>query len=94
MSEHATHITSYKTLGIVLVTLLSLTCITILVTSLELHVWNVVLALVIACIKGFLVVTYFMHIKHENILLKILVGMVFALFALIIIITFFDYLYR
>ena len=94
MNEHAPHITSYKTLGVILVTLLSLTCITILVTSLELHVWNVVLALVIACVKGFLVVTYFMHIKHENILLKILVGMVFALFALIIIITFFDYLYR
>jgi cytochrome c oxidase subunit 4 len=94
MSEQATHITSYKTLGIILVTLLFLTCITILVTSLELHVWNVVLALIIACIKGFLVVTYFMHIKHENILLRILVGMVFALFALIIVITFFDYLYR
>ena len=94
MSEHATHITSYKTLGIILLTLLFLTCITILVTSIELHVWNVVLALVIAGVKGFFVVTYFMHIKHENMLLKILVAMVFILFALIIVITFFDYLYR
>ncbi len=94
MSENATHITEYKTLGIVLVTLLFFTLITIVVTSFDLAVWNVVLALVIAGTKGFLVVTYFMHIKYESLLLKILVGMVFFLFALILVITFIDYAYR
>ena len=35
-----------------------------------------------------------MHLKYESLLLRILVGMVFVLFALIVLITFIDYAYR
>jgi len=88
------HITPYRTLATVLVILLGLTFVTIEITSFDLKAWNVALALLVACLKGYLVLSYFMHLKYENTLIKILVAMVIVLFALIIIITYIDYLFR
>jgi len=88
------HITPYLTLATVLVVLLALTFVTIEITSFDLKAWNVTLALLVACVKGYLVLSYFMHLKYENLLIKILVGMVIVLFALVIIITYIDYLFR
>lgn len=95
-NQHSTssHVTPYRTLATVLVVLLAFTFITIEITSFDLKAWNVTLALLVACVKGYLVLSYFMHLKYENTLIKILVGMVIVLFALIIIITYIDYLYR
>jgi len=94
MSEDHTHITEYKTLGLVLLSLLLLTCITIEITSFDLSTWNVALALIIACVKVFIVLTFFMHLKYEKLLLKMLVGGVFMLFFIVLIITFIDYANR
>jgi hypothetical protein len=35
-----------------------------------------------------------MHVKHENLFIKAMIGGVFVLFALVIIITFIDYYLR
>jgi cytochrome c oxidase subunit IV len=94
MAQNTAHITPYRTLGKVLLVLLLLTCITVFVTSFNLTVWNVFIALLVACIKVFIVLSYFMHLKHESLLLKLLVSMVFLLFAAVIVITYLDYLYR
>ena len=94
MSNKGTHITPYKTLGIVLVCLLACTFLTIEVTNIDLAAWSVAVALIIASVKVFIVLTYFMHLKYEGLLLKILVGMIFLLFAIVIVITYLDYLYR
>lgn len=88
------HITEYKTLGIVLLILLLLTFTTIEVTSFHLMAATVLVALLIAGVKGYIVLTYFMHLKYEGLLLRVLVSAVFLLYAVIIIITFFDYMYR
>lgn len=88
------HVTSYKTLGTVLVLLLLLTTLTIDVTSYNLKLWNVVLALLIAGFKGYLVMTYFMHLKYENRVIRLFVIVVLILFVVIFAITFLDYLYR
>jgi cytochrome c oxidase subunit 4 len=94
MSNNTPHISEYLSLGKVLVILLFLTFITIFITQFDLQVWNVTIALVVACVKVFLVLSYFMHLKYEGLLFKILVGMVFLLFFLVIVITFIDYLFR
>jgi cytochrome c oxidase subunit 4 len=94
MSENTHHITPYRTLGIILLILLSLTFVTIEITSIHLGALTVTAALLIAGVKGFLVLSYFMHLKHESLLLRILVALVFVLFALIVLITFIDYAYR
>jgi len=94
MNQEQSHISSYTELIKVLIALLFLTLATITVTSFELKTWNVILALLIACTKVFLVLTYFMHLKHENRFLRGFTMMTFALFVIVMIITFFDYLYR
>lgn len=95
MTNHAEHhITPYKTLGVILIALLALTVATIEVTSIDLAAWTVGVALLIACIKGYLVLSYFMHLKYESWVLRVMVAMVFLLFALVILITYIDYLNR
>lgn len=94
MNVIESHVTSYKTLGIVLILLMLLTTITINVTSFNLKLWNVAIALTIAGVKGYLVLTYFMHLKYENRIIRAFVIVVFMLFIAIFAITFIDYLYR
>jgi cytochrome c oxidase subunit 4 len=88
------HVTSYKTLGYVLLVLLLLTTITINVTSYNLMAWNVAIAMIIAAVKGYFVMTYFMHLKYENRIIRAFVIVVLCLFITIFLITFIDYLYR
>jgi len=94
MANNVSHITEYRVLGKVLLVLMLMTFLTITVTSLDLGALSVTIALLIAGFKAFMVLSYFMHLKHESLLLRILVGFVFVLFALIVLITFIDYAYR
>jgi len=94
MSNEHIHITPYRLIAKVLVVLLCLTFLTVYVTEFDLQAWNVGLALLVASIKVFLVLTYFMHLKYESLIFKLFVGMVFILLFLVIAITFIDYLFR
>ena len=94
MSEEKQHIVSYKNNALVLVALLCLSMLTVAITSVELGPWNVTAALLIASIKVGIVLTYFMHLKFEHVILRMMVTMVVLVFAALIVITFFDYLYR
>ena len=94
MANNTTHTTEYKVLAKVLLILMFLTFLTISVTSFHLGAFSVTVALLIAGVKGFLVLTYFMHLKYESTLLRILVAMIFVLYSVIILITFIDYAFR
>ena len=94
MDNHDSHVTSYALNFKVLLVLLSLTTITILVIKMHLGAFTVAMALTLASIKTFIVLTYFMHLKFENLILRLMVGGVFLLFAIIIVITFIDYYFR
>ena len=50
--------------------------------------------IVLTLVKAFYIVAYFMHLKFENLLLRLMVGGVFLLFAIVIAITFIDYYFR
>lgn len=91
--EHV-HITPYTTHLKILVILLCMTTITITVTVIDLAAWSVGVALLIACVKVGIVMAYFMHLKYEKILLRSLAIGVMLLFAVVLVMTFFDYLYR
>jgi len=93
-SGETSHITSYKTYGIVLVVLLLLTSLTILITDVHLGAFTVTVALLIACVKVGIVLTYFMHLKFESMMMKFMVIGVFVLFAIVVAITFIDYWFR
>lgn len=94
MANNSSHTTEYKVLARVLLVLIFLTFLTISITSFNLAAFTVTIALLIAGVKGFLVLSYFMHLKYESLLLRILVSMVFVLFIVIVLITFIDYSYR
>lgn len=94
MANNVSHITEYKVLTRVVLILMFLTFLTITVTSFHLGAFSVTVALLIAGVKGFMILTYFMHLKYESLLLRILVGMIFVLYAIIVLITFVDYAYR
>ena len=94
MSEEKHHIVSYKTYVLILLALLALTFASIGIVNIELGELTVAGALLFATIKSYLVLTYFMHLKYDKPYIKIMVGFVFAIFVVVIIITFLDYLYR
>ena len=94
MNNEETHISSYRSHAIVLVALLTLTTISVLVTGWHFGANSVVVALLIASIKVRTVITYFMHMKSESLFMRLMVTGVFALYALVIIITFIDYYFR
>ena len=94
MENEKHHVQSFFSLGLILVILLTLTLITVLVTEINFGIFSVAVALVIASIKGFIVLAHFMHLKYEGLFLKLIVAMVFLLYGLVIVITFIDYLFR
>jgi cytochrome c oxidase subunit 4 len=94
MNSEVQHITEYSLYGKVLVGLLVLTTFTILIPWLDLTAFTALIALVLASTKAGIVMTYFMHLKMEYILLKILVIMVLAIYISVILLTFSDYIFR
>jgi cytochrome c oxidase subunit IV len=94
MHTEETHVTDYRIYLWVLLGLLFLTLITITVTWIDLSALTVLIALVIASVKAGIVLTYFMHLKFETTLFRALVIMVLAIYTLVIILTFFDYIMR
>jgi len=95
MSEDTTkHIISYGKLTAVWASLLALTCLTVLITRIELGGYKVLGALTIACLKSGLVIAFFMHMKYEGRLLRWLLFLALLTLAIFIGFTFFDVLYR
>jgi cytochrome c oxidase subunit 4 len=94
MTTDVNHITGYPVYGKVLVGLLVLTILTILFPWLDLTGFTALVALLLASTKAGIVLTYFMHLKMENLLLKILVVMVLLIYAVVIFLTFSDYIFR
>jgi cytochrome c oxidase subunit 4 len=94
MKDHDNHISSDSLNWTVLLVLFILTTISILAIKIHLGAFTVALALLLASVKVTIVLTYFMHLKFENLLLRLIVGGVFLLFAILIAITFIDYYFR
>ena len=88
------HIVSYRTYAVILLILLVFTTLSVLVTSFNLGPLAVSAALFFAAAKSTLVLLYFMHLKFDDVMLKIMVGAVFSIFIIVVVITFLDYSFR
>ncbi|MFW5656736.1 MAG: cytochrome C oxidase subunit IV family protein [Bacteroidota bacterium] len=88
------HTVSYRTYFYVLLGLLMLTGLSVAVTRVDLGGMPVFVALLLASLKSVLVLVYFMHLKFDNKLYAIMVGLVLAVFVIVVVITFLDYTYR
>ena len=83
MSVHSSP--SFKTNLIVLLSLFVLTALTVGVAQIDFGVLNVFIAMLIACLKGSLVLMYFMHLKYDDKIYSIIFGSsVFFLFIFFI----------
>ncbi len=92
--KHTSHIFEYRSLFYVLMALLVLTGITIGVSFVDLGNLNVWIALIIASIKGSLVLMFFMHMKYEGkVLVLSFIGTIFFL-TIMISFTFWDVAFR
>jgi cytochrome c oxidase subunit 4 len=94
MTEPKYHIVGTKTFVSVWIALLMLTAITVIVAKLHLGAFSTLTAIVIASIKAGLVLWFFMHLKYEKRLLKLLLLVPIVTLAVIIGLTFVDVLYR
>ncbi|MCW5203917.1 cytochrome C oxidase subunit IV family protein [Desulfobulbus sp. US1] len=93
-TQESQHVISYKVLGIVLAALLALTGVTVAVSSVDLGVFNVPVALLIASTKATLVLLFFMHMKYESrvIIVSFISAVVFL--GILISLMFFDVAFR
>ncbi len=90
-TETKTHIVKYKTYFFVLLALLLMTFISVAITSIDLGGLAIVGALLLATIKSSLVLWFFMHLKYENVMFRVMIGFVLFIFLAVMIVTFLDY---
>jgi len=90
----ANKMVSNKTYIIVWLCLLALTATTVSVAKLHLVKYAIITAIAIATAKAGLVVNFFMHLKEEHWVLKIMLFVALFALALIILLTFADTWYR
>ena len=94
-NEHETvHIMSYKTLAIVLLSLLVLTGVTVGVSYFDMGFFNVPIALMIASTKSTVVLLFFMHLKYEGKLIAISFTSTVIVLCIMIGFTFWDVAFR
>jgi cytochrome c oxidase subunit 4 len=93
--EHAEHhIVSPFEYTLVYITLLICTGLTVFAATIDMGVFNPVVALAIACFKGVIVILFFMHVKYQSNLIKMTVGAGFFTFIVLITMTLSDYMSR
>lgn len=93
-THHSHTIVQPKVYLIIFGALLFFTALTVYASSLELGVFNAVVALGIAVIKGSLVVLFFMHIRYSSRLLKLTICSGILTFLVLITMTMTDYISR
>lgn len=88
------HHPSYGVNILVWIGLLSLTAITVSVAGINLGGLALSVALIIATVKSLFVVNFFMHVKFDNKVVKIFIGICMIVFVIVLILTFFDLTFR
>jgi cytochrome c oxidase subunit IV len=88
------HIVNTKTYIFVWVALLCLTGLTIKAAQMKMGEWSMVANIAIASAKASLVLWFFMHLKYEKRMFKLLIFIPLMTISIIIGMTFFDILYR
>ena len=88
------HILSYPKLVAVLCVLFGLTAVTIAVSRINLGIFNIWIAILIASIKASFVLLFFMHLKYESRFLKLTFIGTVACLAILIGFIFWDISFR
>ncbi|MGE8722700.1 cytochrome C oxidase subunit IV family protein [Leptospira terpstrae] len=92
--EHDHHVISIKTYVYVLLALFFGTFVTVWVAQYDLGKWNMIVAMAVATCKAFFVLAYFMHLKYDNMLNRVIFLSAFAFLALLFAFSFGDIISR
>lgn len=93
-THHSHTVVSPRVYALVFGALLIFTALTVYASGIELGVFNAVVALIIAVIKGTLVVLFFMHIKYSSKLVKLTICSGFFTLIVLLALTCTDYISR
>lgn len=74
--------------------LLVLTGLTVTVGGLHLGHASIVAAILIATVKATLVLLYFMHLKYEPVVFRVMLGLAVGIIGVILLLTFSDVAFR
>lgn len=88
------HGSGYGTYFLVWLGLVAFTAVTVTIAGLNLGAITLTTALLIAGVKSFLVITYFMHVKYDNVMIKLFIGVCLLIFVIIMLLTFSDLSFR
>jgi cytochrome c oxidase subunit IV len=91
---HSHHIVPVSTYLIVFAVLLILLVITVAVAFVNLGNFNLPVALVIAIVKGILIVMFFMEVKYQSRLVWVFAASSFVFLLIMLVLTMNDYLTR
>ncbi len=94
MKNEDQYIVPYKVYMLVLSVLLALTFFSVAISEIYLGSATVAVVLLLASVKAYLVLKYFMHLKYDKPYIVTMVIFVFAILLVTIIFTFLDYLFR
>jgi cytochrome c oxidase subunit 4 len=93
-NESEFHVIGYGTYVIIWLALLIFTVLTVSVAGMDLGRLSVLTALAIAAAKSGLVLNYFMHLKYEDRIFKVMLLVSIITLATILGLTFFDVAFR
>ena len=93
-SQDGTHVVPYRVYFVVWAALVLLTGITVGAHYADMAHVAILAAIMIASVKVSLVLLYFMHVRFESPTVIIMILSVIATYAIFVILTFSDYLYR
>jgi cytochrome c oxidase subunit IV len=88
------HVVAKKLYFLIFGTLLALTALTTGVAFVDLGQWNTIVALIIACCKGTLVVLFFMHLRWSPRLMRVVLLSALLWLAILISLTTTDFFSR
>jgi len=92
--KQETHVVATKTFVLIWLALLILTALTIGAAGLQMGKWSMLANLLIASTKAGLVLWFFMHLKYEHRLFKLLLLVPIGTITIIIGLTFLDIWFR
>ena len=94
--KHDVHIVPYADhfstwIGLILLTIMT---VTVSVYGADIYTMSVLTAMLIASTKALIVAFYFMHLKYDLKIYRIMIGIVLVLFVVFVVLTMVDYIDR
>jgi cytochrome c oxidase subunit IV len=94
MEKKHNHALKLKTYIFIWLALIELTILSVAAATVDFKSFAVAVALIIAMAKTFIVGAYFMHLKFDRVVIRIMVAVAVVVFLTFIILTFADYAFR